>query len=74
MLKTAASTPAVGITRRGFDVPDLHTQFEDLLDQVWRSEAEWRLYDRIDAFCAAEPDHCGARPTSVRKRAGRSKQ
>ena len=74
MLKTAASTPAIGITRRSFDIPDLHTQFEDLLHQVWRSEAEWRLYHRIDAFCAAEPDHCRARPTSVRKRAGRSKQ
>ena len=74
MLKTAASTPAVGITRRGFDIPDLHAQFEDLLHQVWRSEAEWRLYDRIDAFCAAEPDHCGARPTSAHIRARRSKQ
>lgn len=22
---------------------DLHTQLQDLLDQVWRREAEWRL-------------------------------
>ena len=29
--------------------PDLHTQFEELLDQVWRSEADWRLWDRLDA-------------------------
>jgi len=29
-------------------VPDIHTQFEALLDQVWRSEAGWRLEDRID--------------------------
>ena len=31
------------------DAPDLHTQFEALLDQVWRSEADWRLWDRLDA-------------------------
>src|SRR2546428_3612234 len=28
--------------------PDVHTQLEALLDQVWRSEAGWRLEDRID--------------------------
>jgi hypothetical protein len=27
---------------------DLQTQLEDLLDQVWESEADWRLNDRID--------------------------
>ena len=31
------------------DAPDLHTQLEALLDQVWRSEADWRLWDRLDA-------------------------
>lgn len=31
------------------DAPDLHSQFETLLDQVWRSEADWRLWDRLDA-------------------------
>ena len=31
------------------DVPDLRTQWESLLDQVWRSEADWRLWDRLDA-------------------------
>ena len=31
------------------DGPDLHTQFESLLDQVWRSESDWRLWDRLDA-------------------------
>lgn len=31
------------------DAPDLHSQFESLLDQVWRSEADWRLWDRLDA-------------------------
>jgi hypothetical protein len=34
--------------------PDLHTQLESLLDQVWRSEAEWRLWDRLDAAHAQE--------------------
>ena len=28
--------------------PDLHTQLETLLHQVWECEAEWRLDDRID--------------------------
>jgi hypothetical protein len=31
------------------DAPDLHTQLEELLNQVWRSEADWRLWDRLDA-------------------------
>jgi hypothetical protein len=31
------------------DIPDLRTQWESLLDQVWRSEADWRLWDRLDA-------------------------
>lgn len=31
------------------DAPDLHTQLESMLDQVWRSEADWRLWDRLDA-------------------------
>ena len=31
------------------DAPDLHTQLEALFDQVWRSEADWRLWDRLDA-------------------------
>lgn len=34
--------------------PDLHTQLESLLDQVWRSEAEWRLWDRLDAADSQE--------------------
>jgi hypothetical protein len=29
--------------------PDLHTQLESLLDQVWQSESDWRLWDRVDA-------------------------
>lgn len=30
--------------------PDLQSQYESLLDQVWRSEANWRLWDRVDAL------------------------
>lgn len=59
MLKVATSKSADRKRRKGSDEPDLQTQFESLLDQVWRCEANWRLYDRIDAFCASEPDHCG---------------
>jgi len=33
---------------------DLQTQLESLLDQVWRSEAEWRLWDRVDALVLLE--------------------
>lgn len=28
--------------------PDLPSQYESLLDEVWRCEADWRLDDRID--------------------------
>jgi len=27
---------------------DLHSQLEELLDSVWRAEADWRFNDRID--------------------------
>jgi hypothetical protein len=30
------------------NTPDIQTQLEALLDQVWRSEAGWRVEDRID--------------------------
>jgi len=36
------------------DAPDLHTQLESMLDQVWRSEADWRLWDRLDAAVMRE--------------------
>jgi hypothetical protein len=36
------------------DAPDLHTQFESLLDQVWQSESDWRLWDRVDAAVTLE--------------------
>lgn len=60
MLKASGSASRFRRSRRGFDPPDLHTQLESLLHQVWRCEADWRLYDRIDAFCASEPDRCGS--------------
>ena len=34
--------------------PDLQTQLEDLLNQVWVSEKEWRLDDRIALAVALE--------------------
>lgn len=34
--------------------PDLHTQLESLLDQVWQSESDWRLWDRVDAAVRLE--------------------
>jgi hypothetical protein len=34
--------------------PDLQSQLESLLDQVWRSEADWRLWDRVDALVMLE--------------------
>ena len=36
------------------DAPDLHSQLESMLDQVWRSEADWRLWDRLDAAVTQE--------------------
>jgi len=42
------------VERKRNDVPDLRTQWESLLDQVWRSEADWRLWDRVDAAVRLE--------------------
>jgi hypothetical protein len=73
MLKTSGSASQDRNSRRGSGPPDLQTQFESLLDQVWRCEAEWRLYDRIDAFCASQPDHCGVvAPAGERMRRSQS--
>jgi hypothetical protein len=36
------------------DAPDLHSQLESLLDQVWHSESDWRLWDRLDAAVTLE--------------------
>ena len=48
---SATSTPAVKtatVKRFLATEPDLDTQLETLLHQVWECEAEWRLDDRID--------------------------
>jgi hypothetical protein len=71
MLKQSSPASPVRKGRRDSDLPDLQSQFESLLDQVWRSEADWRLYDRIDAFCASQPDHCGVAVTALRRPSGR---
>jgi hypothetical protein len=73
MLKASGSASPVANRSRGLDPADLQSQFESLLDQVWRCEADWRLYDRIDAFCASQPDHCGAEVTAPRRPSGRER-
>jgi hypothetical protein len=40
--------------RNRSDAPDLHSQLESLLDQVWQSESDWRLWDRVDAAVMLE--------------------
>src|SRR6266702_3902894 len=41
---------------------DLQSQLESLLDQVWRSEADWRLWDRVNAaWVAGHPHSEGAK-------------
>jgi hypothetical protein len=35
-------------------IPDLQTQLESLFDQVWRSEDDWQLWNRIDAAVERE--------------------
>src|SRR4030088_146624 len=57
-------------------VPDVQTQLETLLDQVWRCEADWRLDDRINLAvrwvgglggpgCARPPGRYCADPSSA---------
>ena len=41
-------------SKSGSKEPDLHSQLESLFDQVWRSEADWRLWDRVDAAVMLE--------------------
>ena len=54
-----AAAPRVLVIRvknnkQGSTNPDLHSQLESLFDQVWRSEADWRLWDRVDAAVMIE--------------------
>ena len=41
-------------SKPGSTQPDLQSQLESLFDQVWRSEADWRLWDRVDAAVMIE--------------------
>jgi len=41
-------------SKPGSTDPDLQSQLESLFDQVWRSEADWRLWDRLDAAVMIE--------------------
>jgi hypothetical protein len=38
-------------SREASRLADLAAQYEDLLDQVWRCEREWKLDDRIAYAC-----------------------
>ena len=67
MLKAATSRSGGRKRGRGSAEPDLQTQFESLLDQVWLCEAYWRFYGRIDTFCASETDHCGVQAAAERR-------
>ena len=40
--------------RLGGEIPDLPTQYEELLDAVWRCERQGRVDDRIDALVRFE--------------------
>lgn len=40
--------------RDGIVIPDLQTQYEELLDTIWRCESRERLEDRIEASARLE--------------------
>jgi hypothetical protein len=48
--------------RQHSDRPDLQTQLESLLDEVWRCESTWRLDDRI--ALAVKVDKAGGHKAS----------
>ena len=50
--------------RQRSDRPDLQTQLESLLDEVWRCESTWRLDDRI--ALAVKVDKAGGHTPSGR--------
>ncbi|MDQ6772140.1 MAG: hypothetical protein M3024_04005 [Candidatus Dormibacteraeota bacterium] len=53
-MKPPRQTPPSGTRSEACD--DLQTQLEELLDRVWRSEAEWRLEDRIGLAVRIRPE------------------
>lgn len=52
---------AEGGPRPDQEPPDLQSQLESLLDEVWKAEAEWRLDDRIALSLASERPRKGRR-------------
>jgi len=48
MLPTAVQRQRIQQSRDRIQVEDLHTQYESLLDCIWRRERIWKLEDRID--------------------------
>lgn len=43
-----ASRRSALTVRRTQNEADLHTQLEEILDAVWKAEADWRFNDRLD--------------------------
>ncbi len=52
--------------------PDLQSQLESLFDRVWRSEADWRLWDRVDALVMQESLRANRAERDRVERAGRT--
>jgi hypothetical protein len=56
----AHTVPPGALVTRPQPPPDLPSQLESLLDQVWLSEAIWRFEDRIDLAIRLETSLTGA--------------
>ena len=48
--------PSDGPEPRPWDTPESHQWLEDLLDCVWRAEADWRFNDRLDMAIKIKKD------------------
>ena len=54
-LETATDDdPRQGRYLEAAEVPDTHSQLEEVLGAVWRAEANWRLDDRLDLAAETE--------------------
>ena len=53
-LKTAPGDRGPRPQLQPAEVPDTHSQLEEMLGAVWRAEANWRLDDRLDLAAEAE--------------------
>lgn len=49
--RAAAVRPHHRVSSEPARLAELAAQYEELLDQVWRSEREWKLDDRIAYAC-----------------------